>query len=49
MAQTISVLGIEIAKLWAAVEKSVAAINNARFEPGEAANDGAGGAGERAA
>jgi len=41
--------GIEIAKLWAAVEKSVAAINNARFEPGEAANDGAGGAGERAA
>jgi chromosome partitioning protein len=41
--------GVEIAKLWAAVEKSVAAINNARFEPGPAANDGAGGAGERAA
>lgn len=41
--------GVEIAKLWAAVEKSVEAINSARFEPGEPANDGGGGAGERAA
>jgi len=30
--------GVEIAKLWSAVERSVAAINNARFEPGQAAN-----------
>jgi chromosome partitioning protein len=30
--------GVEIAKLWSAVERSVTAINNARFEPGEAAN-----------
>src|SRR3954469_1977683 len=32
--------GIEIAKLWAAVEKSVEAINNARFEPAQPANEG---------
>ena len=31
--------GIEVAKLWAAVEKSVEAINSARFEPGQAANE----------
>ena len=42
--------GVEIAKLWSAVERSVAAINNARFEPGQAANEGGVmGAGERAA
>ena len=42
--------GVEIAKLWSAVERSVAAINNARFEPGAAANEGGVmGAGERAA
>ena len=40
--------GIEIAKLWAAVEKSVAAINDARFEPGQAANE-SGAIGDRAA
>jgi chromosome partitioning protein len=42
--------GLEIAKLWSAVERSVEAINNARFEPGVAANEGGVmGAGERAA
>src|SRR3954464_1673687 len=41
--------GLEIAKLWAAGEKSGDAINRARFEPGEPANDGGDGAGERAA
>ena len=40
--------GVEIAKLWAAVEKSIEAINNARFEPGEPANE-SGAVGERAA
>ena len=30
--------GVEIAKLWTAVERSVEAINNAQFAPGQAAN-----------
>ena len=42
--------GVEIAKLWSAVERSIEAINNARFEPGAPANEGGVmGAGERAA
>jgi len=42
--------GLEIAKLWSAVERSIDAINKARFEPGQAANEGGVmGAGERAA
>src|SRR5205085_10119073 len=42
--------GVEIAKLWSAVERSIEAINNARFEPGQPANEGGVmGAGERAA
>jgi chromosome partitioning protein len=43
--------GVEIAKLWSAVERSIEAINNARFEPGAPANGDAKvmGAGERAA
>jgi chromosome partitioning protein len=42
--------GVEIAKLWSAVERSLAAINAAKFEPGQAANEGGVmGAGERAA
>ncbi len=40
--------GLEIAKLWSAVERSVEAINAARFEPGTPANE-AGGIGEQAA
>ena len=32
--------GVEIAKLWSAVERSIEAINNARFEPGQPANEG---------
>jgi chromosome partitioning protein len=32
--------GLEIAKLWGAVERSVEAINAARFMPGEPANEG---------
>ena len=30
--------GVEIAKLWSAVERSIAAINNAQFTPGSPAN-----------
>jgi chromosome partitioning protein len=41
--------GIEIAKLWAAVEKSMDAINSARFEPAAPANESAGLIGEQAA
>ena len=46
--------GMEIARLWSAVERSIEAINNARFEPGAPANEGGAGvmgegAGERAA
>jgi len=32
--------GLEIAKLWSAVERSIEAINAARFEPGQPANEG---------
>jgi len=32
--------GLEVAKLWSAVERSVEAINNARFTPGPPANEG---------
>jgi len=42
--------GLEVAKLWSAVERSVEAIHDARFEPGQPANEGGVmGAGERAA
>ena len=42
--------GLEIAKLWSAVERSIEAINNACFEPGQPANEGGVmAAGERAA
>ena len=42
------VAGVEIAALWRAVERSIVAINAARFEPGQPANEG-GVSGERAA
>jgi hypothetical protein len=32
--------GAEIAALWRAVERSIVAINAARFEPGQPANEG---------
>jgi hypothetical protein len=44
--------GGEIARLWSAFERSIEAINNARFEPGAPANESGvmgAGAGERAA
>ena len=41
--------GVEIAKLWSAVERSVEAINAARFAPGAPANGDADLVGVRAA
>ena len=41
--------GQEIAALWGAVERSLAAINAAAFQPGEPANQASVGTGERAA
>jgi chromosome partitioning protein len=41
--------GIEIAKLWSALERSIEAINAAAFEPGQPANGDAKADGERAA
>ena len=41
--------GLEIAKLWNAIERSIEAINAAQFEPGRPANEGGGVLGEQAA